>query len=1239
MIRATFLFVFLVTSPSIFLNAQGSVAVDENDRVTLHGNVHPSARPQYDVGRTDPSLRMRRMTLLLVPSKPPKRNLRRQPAGGTGFGVSDQKLRAATSWFQSHGFAIERTRVGNSSVNFSGTVAQVEEAFRVEIHDYLIDGKTYYANADRASIPSALSGVIVAVNALDDFPASANVLGETVLHNFTGTLYQPASGGIMDSAGNLYGTTAGGGTTGLGTVFKLDTKGNETVLYSFADANANGASPNAGLVTDSAGNLYGTTLYGGTGGCAYNFGCGTVFKLDTAGNETVLYSFTDANGDGESPYAGPVMDSAGNLYGTTLYGGGNTGAIECIFGCGTVFKVDTTGHETVLHSFTGALAVQLDGAFPYGGLIIDNAGNLYGTTLYGGTYGCVFDSGCGTVFKVDPAGHETVLYSFEGSLVFGGGDGTEPQAGLIMDSAGNLYGTTSYGGADDCGDGDGCGTVFKLDPTGHETVLYSFVGTSTAQSDGLKPQASLILDNTGNLYGTTFYGGTNSCSFNGCGTVFKVDVTGHETVLYNFSGSNGMGPNTGLITDGAGNFYGTTLSGGSASGGIFFKLDPTGHETLLYSFPATNGDGAGSEAGLIMDSSGNLHGTTAFGGSDPYGEFCSLGTAPISLFGPFSSCGTVFTVDATGHETVVYNFTDANGDGAGSGGGLIMDSAGNFYGTTLDGGASGEGTVFKLDTNGHEAVLYSFGLIPDGAGPQASLVMDNAGNLYGTTVFGGSLDTGTVFKLDPTGQETVLYSFDGTVGGQTDGEFPYAGLIIDSAGNLYGTTVYGGSANNGTVFKLDTTGHETILHNFTGANGDGGWPYASLIMDSAGNLYGTTTFFGADLEGTVFKLDTAGHETTLYSFTGANDGGQPYAGLIMDGAGNLYGASLKGGSAGYGTVFKLDTTGHETVLYNIESEAVVSGLIMDAAGNLYGTSSLGGSADVGDVFELTPLLTGTVTVMPSSSSITTVQALSVAVAVAGESGSPTPTGTVTVSSSSYNSPAATLSGGSATINIPAGSLPVGTDTLTASYSGDDRYGAASGTSSVAVTAAQTPPFTIAGTAVSVSPGATSGNASTITLTPQGGFTGNVTLTAAITSSPVGAQDLPTLSFGSSSPVSITSGSAGTATLTISITAATSALAYPVSPGVNGYAALASGTMLLAFAMFSGMGLPARRRRWQTNIGVVVFLAALTGGLLACGGGSSSGSGNSGTTPGTYTVTVTGTSGSLTATGTVTLTVQ
>jgi uncharacterized repeat protein (TIGR03803 family) len=355
------------------------------------------------------------------------------------------------------------------------------------------------------------------------------------------------------------------------------------VLYSFSGG-TDGHQPQAGgLVSDAAGNLYGTTYLGGA------YGQGVLFKLDATGRETVLHAFTGGS-DGQNPDANLIRDAEGNLY-STAFGG--------MYGWGVVFKIDSSGKETVLYSFTGGT----DGGTPFGGLIRDQAGNLYGTTLSGGSFVCARQSGCGTVFKLTQTGQETVLYSFQG-----GPDGQGP-LGVVAGTAGNLYGTTEEGGGSSfCL--YGCGTVFKLDRSGVETVLYSFTG----QGDGLFPLAGLVGDPAGNLYGTTYLGGAD-----GYGVVFKIDGTGNEMVLHNFTGgADGATPAASLLRDGAGNLYGTTISGGDLTCnllgcGVVFRLDPGGVETVLHSF-AGGADGVAADASLAHDSAGNLYGTTEFGG-------------------------------------------------------------------------------------------------------------------------------------------------------------------------------------------------------------------------------------------------------------------------------------------------------------------------------------------------------------------------------------------------------------------------------------------------------------------------------------------------------------------------------------------------------------------------------------------------------------------------------------------------
>ena len=371
------------------------------------------------------------------------------------------------------------------------------------------------------------------------------------------------------------------------------------------------------------------------------------------------------------------------------------------------------------------------------------------------------------------------------------------------------------------------------------------------------------------------------------------------TVLYAFAGgTDGQSPAAGLVRDPAGNLYGTTAYGGTFNFGTVFKLDATGRETVLYSFTGGT-DGAIPLAGLIQDAHGNLYGTTEHGGD----LTCNSGVG----------CGTVFKLDTTVKETVLYSFR-GKPDGNSPIAGVIRDAAGNLYGSTPQGGAFSAGMVFKLDMTGKETVLYTFTGGADGSYPDAAVIRDAAGNLYGTTQFGGTYNFGTVFKLDSIGKETVLYRFRNG----TKGLYPVGGVIQDKAGNLYGATEVGGAFSSGTVFKLDTTGQKTVLHSFTGG-ADGQNPVAGVIRDAAGNLYGTTqyggglTCFGSGC-GTVFKLDTTGKETVLYRFTGGADGASPVAGLVRDAAGNLYGTAYFGGDltgsfcsalGGCGVVFKI----------------------------------------------------------------------------------------------------------------------------------------------------------------------------------------------------------------------------------------------------------------------------------------------------------------------------------------------
>jgi len=379
---------------------------------------------------------------------------------------------------------------------------------------------------------------------------------------------------------------------------------------------------------------------------------------------------------------------------------------------------------------------------------------------------------------------ETILHSFANN---NGKDGTNPCAALVFDSAGNLYGTTTAGGV------KGDGTAFELMPKAGGGWTEVGLHTFGNGSDGLYPYGNLIFDASGNLYGTTDQGGVY-----GLGTVFelspKIGGGWTEKVLHSFGLDNdGWYPNGGLIFDSTGNLYGTAESGGTDKAGMVFKLSPAAGgrwtETALHNF-GRGKDGAEPVGNLIFDGSGNLYGAAYFGGDEGKGMIFELSPK----------------ADGGWAESELHSFTGQPTDGYLPTGSLIFDSAGNLYGLTYKGGPDDLGTVFELTKGAGgiwtSSILHGFennGV--DGNYPEGNLIMDSSGNLYGTASAGGSNNDGVVYEMSPEGGqswlEDRLFSFNGT-----DGQVPCSGLIFDSSGNLYGTTLLGGAQNGGTVFEL-----------------------------------------------------------------------------------------------------------------------------------------------------------------------------------------------------------------------------------------------------------------------------------------------------------------------------------------------------------------------------------------------------------------------------------------------------
>jgi uncharacterized repeat protein (TIGR03803 family) len=412
-----------------------------------------------------------------------------------------------------------------------------------------------------------------------------------------------------------------------------------------------------------------------------------------------------------------------------------------------------------------------------------------------------------------------------------------------------------------------------------------------------------------------------------------------------------------LVQGADGNFYGTTIAGGQFDVGNIFRMTSSGILTPIHTF--TNGtDGANPEAALIMGSDGNFYGTTDNGGTN--------------------GAGTVFKVSASGLFTTLYSFKTNNIDGQHPEAALVQGSDGNFYGTTSSGGASHAGTFFQITPAGALTNLHTFtGSGSDGSEPTAPLILGPDGNFYGTTAYGGIYaGSGTVFRITPQGVWTNLHSFSYN---GTNGNLPWAALVLGTDGNFYGTTYGGGTFGYGTVFMMTPGGALTTLHSFSNGS-DGGQPYAALVQGSNGNFYGTSQgasnlFPGTNSIGTVFEITPGGQLTTLYSFTNGFDGANPTAGLVLGSDGNFYGAAYAGGiigwgnslehfgrilsgNQGWGSIFTITQGGQFTPLFAFGGgsggQNPGAGLIQSTNGMFYGVTERGGSNDDGTVFQMSP---------------------------------------------------------------------------------------------------------------------------------------------------------------------------------------------------------------------------------------------------------------------------------------------
>ncbi len=730
---------------------------------------------------------------------------------------------------------------------------------------------TVFRNASRlaCAIWLAVAGV-----------AAAQTRYEAV-HTFSGNKGRPFAPVAQGVDGRLYGSTTAGGFFGKGTIYVADAAGNLATLHEFSGPD--GMTPFGRLLVAADGTLFGTTAEGG------DFGLGTVFRMTPGGDFSTLVHFDGSNG--ATPQVALLGAADGTMYGTTPAGGPG--------GAGTIFSVTPDGAFSIIVAFDGS-----NGSGPTGELVLGSDGAIYGTTHFG-------TGGRGSLFRLASDGTLATLVEFTDAGETAETPGLHPDSGVIQASDGNLYGTTSQGGA------SGKGTLFRFEPA---TGIFATVAEFTGGEDGGTPSGLRELSD-GYLYGTTQVGGAGSA-----GTLFRLPVDGSTPLqtIFSFSVVDGNFPASGVTQTSDGNAYGTTMFGGPGNYGTIFQVTPDLAVTRIVSF--TGAVGADPTGRLVQAGDGNFYGTTSSGGAH--------------------GLGTVFRLTPDGLVTTVASFDGDNG--AFPSGGLIQASDGHLYGTAEEGGEIGDGTVYRVTLDGTITRLLSFDAFENVGVPIGGVIEGRDGNLYGTTWFGRDFALGGVYRLSLGGSLEVLalFPFDEEIFASEgiavypSGSFP-SGVIEGPDGLLYGTTETGGELDSGTVFRIEADNSVTTIASFDDANGS--YPTGPLFAGSDDNLYGTTSSGGDTGNGTLFQVMLDGTNTvnTLASFDGLNGAFPYHQGLIETGDGVFAGTTMWGGEFDYGTVYQWSAESGITTLHSfdgITGDGPNTTIVKATDGALYGTT-------------------------------------------------------------------------------------------------------------------------------------------------------------------------------------------------------------------------------------------------------------------------------------------------------------